>query len=90
MKEPSWTDEDRLTVAALLAGLQSDDLICCYGGRVTQDNVIDLSINVLFNLISASVAEDELNRDCSATSEQKHNDHRIKAHLAQFLKRKEK
>ena len=37
---------------------------CCYGGRVTQkDNLIDLSINVLFNLISASVAEDELNRD---------------------------
>ena len=67
MEEPSRCDDDRLTVAAsvaaLLAGLQSDDLICCYGGRVTQDNVIDLSINVLFNLISASVAEDELNQD---------------------------
>ena len=61
MEEPSWTDEDRLTFAALLAGLQSDDLICCYGGRVTQDrqihNLIDLSINVLFNLISASGTE---------------------------------
>ena len=50
-----------------MAGLQSDDLICCYGGRVTLDrqihNLIDHSINVLFNLISASVAEDELNQD---------------------------
>ena len=45
------TDEDQITVAALLARLYSDDLICCYCSRVTQkDNLIDLSIDVLFNL----------------------------------------